>query len=346
MRFEIVSSISDQLYDDIQSFEHFSIYHSKAWHEILKRTFGWSVCGIIGLNDHDDIVWMLPYITKRRMFTHQVNVCLPISHHVGPATRAAANTEQSALNRLPDMDHLEIHDQIEHTHFQNKTDRFVTILDLTPFESVDALFKNLNKSSIQRKIKKAQKEESLETIRGTQAHHIEAFTQMQAQTRRRQGSPTYPQAFFHHLQEQLGEQCHFFLTYQQERPVSGIVFLHDYNQKRAIYGYGASIEDRDIWKLGVNQLTMWAAIQHAFETGLESVDFGTTPVHQTELRQYKEKWNANSYPLYYAYRGLKDSVNTGIKRDALLPRLISEILKQLPLPLFIRLSPFLMKEVV
>jgi hypothetical protein len=136
------------------------------------------------------------------------------------------------------------------------------------------------------------------------------------------------------------KQFHLHLVYQDEMPVAGILFLHFRNF--AVYGYGASVNQRAVWQMGANQLAMWAAIRDAYQCGIRYIDLGTSPLNQPELRTYKEKWGGTSQPLSYTYLGLEGS----IRRDSVAAQSVSAMLRWLPLPVFATLSPMLFRRVV
>jgi lipid II:glycine glycyltransferase (peptidoglycan interpeptide bridge formation enzyme) len=132
-----------------------------------------------------------------------------------------------------------------------------------------------------------------------------------------------------------------YLAVLNHKPVSGVIFL--YYGDQAVYGYGASTNDRSIWPLGVNQLVMWEAIKDAYQRGYRWVDFGRTPQSHTSLLAYKEKWGAVSSPLEYSYYGSRTSPS---QRENTVVKIASRFLQLMPYPLFKHISPTILKNAI
>jgi hypothetical protein len=335
--FQIVERISDELYEEIEAFENCTLYHTRNWHRFLLRTFGWKVCAALEIDEVGRLKWLLPYVVRRRMSFKPIHVCLPVSHHVSLVGKFG---DSQSLEWVSELTPAEIHSQIDLPGGLHQHHSFTTSLDIAAFPDENILRKQFHKDSIGRKIDKAEKN-GLRVVRASSVTQVESFARMQTETRWRQGSPTYPRKFFQHMWEELAEkQFHLHLVYQDEMPVAGILFLHF--RDIAIYGYGASVNQRTVWQLGANQLAMWAAIRDAYQSRIRYIDFGTSPLNQPELRTYKEKWGGSSQPLSYTYLGS----DGGIRRDSTAAQSVSAILRQLPLPLFATLSPMLFRRVV
>jgi hypothetical protein len=339
----IVESISPDLYKEMLSIEGATIYHTSAWHRFLTRTFGWRVHAIAVRDSRSRLVWCLPFVRKRRLGFKRVNVCLPLSNRIGPVQQKEVLLE--ALPSLPkSVQPIEIHERVSMPRMHHMVRHYVTELDLTKYESLEELKRSFHKDSIQRKINKAEKC-GLKLIKSTAGCDFDIFQMLQTETRRRQGSPMYPRHFFRNMWEELraDDLVHLHLAYMNGRPVSGIIFLHF--RDTAAYGYGASVNNREVWQLGANQLTMWSAIRDAYEKGLARVDFGTSPISQPELRAYKEKWSAKSCEL--AYTIVTDGeTHLQVDRSGQAVKTISWMLQHLPERVFNWISPTILRAVV
>ena len=89
-------------------------------------------------------------------------------------------------------------------------------------------------------------------------------------TRRRQGVPPQPFAWFRNLAECLPEAVRFRVAYHGSRPVAGIVTLAF--RERLVYKYGAS--DQRYQEPGGTPLLFWRAIEEACERGRGSSTWG------------------------------------------------------------------------
>jgi lipid II:glycine glycyltransferase (peptidoglycan interpeptide bridge formation enzyme) len=227
---------------------------------------------------------------------------------------------------------LEIHEHVEMPDVRQSVTHCVTRINLARYPTLDVMRKSFDTTSVNHRINKAEKS-GLRILKGSTEEHFRAFEDLEVETRRRQGSPAYPPRFFRTMAEELAvdEVVHLYLAYQGRRPVAGVLFLYD--RQGATYGYGASVNEREIWRLGANQLALWAAIREAHERGLPQVSLGTTPLAQRELREYKERWAAESEELAYTVGDDKGGT-LEVKRAGSLFRLASGALTRMPDSLF------------
>lgn len=335
---DLLSAIPAAVYQELLALDGVTLYHTAPWHRVLARAFGWQVQAIVIRDAHGELIWLLPFVRKRRLGLGRVNVCLPLSNRVGPAYRREVDWAQAALPA--EVWPVEIHEYAGLPNHQQRVQHHFTTLDLTRFSSTDELKRSFHKSSVQRHLTKAERS-GIEMRKGSAAMHFDIFTALQAETRQRQGSPTYPKSFFRVMWEELrgDDAIHLHIGYLQDRPVCGVLFLHF--RDTAIYGYGASLNDRSVWRTGANQLAMWSAIREAFESRFARVEFGTSPVSQPDLRIYKEHWNGESRQLPYTYGGTQQ-----VDRTSRAAQAVSWALMRLPSPVFSAISPALMKAVV
>jgi Acetyltransferase (GNAT) domain len=144
-------------------------------------------------------------------------------------------------------------------------------------------------ASVRRSLRQA-RESGLTISLGTDFASIQEYFGLHCLTRRRQGSPPQPMAFFTQIQEELLALGHGFvvLARQGNVPVAGAVFLH-YN-RQATYKFGAS--NLAYQALRPNQLVMWSGFREAFRLGCQQVDLGRTSLHHEGLRRFKRGWGA------------------------------------------------------
>lgn len=146
-----------------------------------------------------------------------------------------------------------------------------------------------------------------------------------------------------HNEFSSGDQVRLHLVYLGNDAVAAVVFFRF--DRTSIYAYGASRDDRDVWRLGANQLAMWSAIKEAYELGHEFIDLGSTPIHQSSLREYKEHWGGESKPLIYSFSGVT-AESLQIERTSNPVRIAEAVLRRVPLALYDSLTSPLLKIVV
>ena len=214
----------------------------------------------------------------------QICVCLPLSYSVGPLWRDDERLQEAAA-----LDHLfPIEIRAPVAGLTQSSNYYATALDLASHDNIDDVFDAVH-ASTKRNVRKSLRSD-LKAVEATDASQYDAFGELQLETRQRQGSPTFPADFFRTIGEEFqgSGASRLQMIYLDDRPVAGVLFLR--HGDVAWYGYGASLNDKDVLRLGANQLAMWSGIAAAFHDGCKTVDFGLTLAHMTDLRTYKERW--------------------------------------------------------
>ncbi len=322
----------------LKSYQNYSIYHSAAWHDHLTEACGWPVSYVVA-GDVASPEVVLPLINKRVLLGRQ-QISLPLTHAIAPAARPGADLNRFWQAFSNGNTTLRLHSCAE-GHPVAST-QWRTVLDLSGFSAEEEVFRAFSKSSIQRKIRKAEKSGYSIDNTNALASYVD-FEHMQALTRQRQGSPTFPKGFFSSLRRNLGEQVSLHGIRTEEEMVAAIIFFDCPVSRSSIYAYGASVESREHWQQGVNQLAMWNAIRNAYVNGQKQVDFGSTPEHLEELKQYKEKWGATSEPLLYSAINGSAGKSQAIDRDSKLVHVAESVLRKMPHSMYRTLSPMLLK---
>jgi len=165
-------------------------------------------------------------------------------------------------------------------------------LDLRPSEHV--LFKNLQKDSIQRKIRRAERE-SLRYEKGSSDRLLGYFYKLFIATRRKHGLPPQPLKWFRNLVTCMGIDLEIRVAFKGETPVASILTLS--NKKTLVYKYGCS--DSQFNNLGGTPLLFWKAIQEAKANGMEELDLGRSDIDNPGLVTFKDRWGAKRSNLNY-----------------------------------------------
>jgi hypothetical protein len=320
----------------------FGLYHDKPWNDVLTQAFGWPVSAMTA-HRRDQLVAYLPYVRKRRL-GRLVHVCLPLSHDAGVLVKSGEEAVLEAL--FAGVMPLELHAAIPGRAIDElaEAEHVESVIDLARFDGSEALFGGMTNSR-RRKIRQAGRA-GVATRDATDAEGFRIFAELQSRTRQRQGAPDYPRRFFPAMAEHLGGQgtARLRLGFLDGRPVAGVILLIDRHLSRVIYGYGASIEDRDVLATGVNPLLLWEAMEQALADGFASFSFGSTAAHHRQLLTYKERFGATARPL------ARVRVPAGgvrqVREGGFLNRLAAPVLRAMPLGTFRTLSPILLAEVI
>ncbi|HEX4922169.1 MAG TPA: GNAT family N-acetyltransferase, partial [Candidatus Bathyarchaeia archaeon] len=165
-------------------------------------------------------------------------------------------------------------------------------LDLRP--SLQELFAKFHKDSVQRKIRRAERE-GLTCAEGSSEELLNKFYDLQLSTRLRHGLPPQPRRWFQNLTECMGEQLNIRVASKNDTPVASILTLRFKNT--LMYKYGCS--DARFFNLGGLQLLLWRAIENAKESGAEELDLGRSDTDDEGLIVFKDRWAAERSQLTY-----------------------------------------------
>jgi lipid II:glycine glycyltransferase (peptidoglycan interpeptide bridge formation enzyme) len=158
-------------------------------------------------------------------------------------------------------------------------------LDLRP--TLDQIFRKCCKNSIQRKIRRAERD-ALAYEEGQAEPLIDHFYTLLCHTRQRHGLPPQPRKWFANLFSFFGDQAKIRIASNEGKPVGATLMIRF--KKTLVFKY--SCGEPEHFKHGTMQLLLWRAIQDAKATGLEELDFGRSDFANDGLTMYKERWGA------------------------------------------------------
>ncbi len=346
MKVRMIETIPEDIYQKMYDLENVSFYHTMEWHQFLYKTFYWKVGAVLGFQE-GDLLFFIPFISKRRVGIKKINICLPFSHKVGICyTKNGYYHLNDFLSQLKEIfTNLEIHDEIKQNNISKSHNVDITVLDLNRFTDSNDLYKSFDYTSIKYKINRAKKN-NITIKTDLTEENFDIFYNLEVATRKRQGSPIYPKSFFKKLCKTFKDTnlISIYIAFYNNKPISGAVFFSF--KDRTIYAYSASVNENKLKKLGASELIMWDALRDSMDNGIRYFDFGTTPVFQKSLKKFKEKWGGISYAFPYSYLTTEEKGVKKIKRDGALITIASSILKNLPTPLFKIVGPLILKRVI
>ncbi len=160
----------------------------------------------------------------------------------------------------------------------------------TPWEHVLDLragsaevFRGFHHNSIQRKIRRAERE-GVTCEEGCTEALLTEFYSLVVQTRRRHGIPPQPLFWFRALLNRLGDGVTVRVARARGRPIASILTLR--HRDTLVYKYGAS--DASAHSLGAMPLLFWKTVQHACATGCLALDLGRSESDHQGLVTFKE----------------------------------------------------------
>lgn len=278
-----------------------SSFHTRGWLKALQCTYGFEPAALVTKNADGKLTDALVYCRVNSWITGRRIISLPFSDHCEPLIRSddAITTLTDPLLEVTDSTnckYVELRPRVMANHALPQFGRGETFylhrIDLRP--GADEVFRRFHRDSIQRKIRRSEREK-LRLEAGRDAKIIHDFFQLMLRTRRRHGLPTQPIRWFHNLAQCLGDSVTIRLAYKDRRAIAGILMLE--HRKTLIYKYGAS--DERFHNMGGMVAVFWDAVQDGLAHGFEEIDMGRTDLDNPGLSTFKEHWGATRTNLTY-----------------------------------------------
>jgi lipid II:glycine glycyltransferase (peptidoglycan interpeptide bridge formation enzyme) len=176
--------------------------------------------------------------------------------------------------------------------FQPKGGAVLHRLDLSA--PVEQLFRSFHKDCIQRKIRRAERE-NLAYEEGNSEAQLLDFYRLMTMTRRRHGLPPQPLQWFQALVAGFGPDLKIRMARKDGAPVASIITLS--HRQRMVYKYGCS--DAAANKYGGTPMLFWQTIQEAKRNGQNELDMGRSDLDDPGLSVFKEHWGSLPNSLTY-----------------------------------------------
>jgi lipid II:glycine glycyltransferase (peptidoglycan interpeptide bridge formation enzyme) len=173
------------------------------------------------------------------------------------------------------------------------------VLDIRP--GLEQIFNSFHRDSIQRKIRRAERE-GLSYEKGRTSEVVEEFYRLLVMTRRRHRRLPQPRAWFRNLLQCLGGQIEIRVARKNGRPIAAMLTLR--NRSSVVYKYGCS--DERSHNLGGMPFLFWKLIEESKGSGAEVIDLGRSDWDQAGLMTFKDRLGAERSSLkYYRYSRVK-----------------------------------------
>ena len=272
-----------------------SIFHTRGWLGALQSTYGYEPVvyttspPATNLTNGIALCLVRSWLTGRRM------VSVPFSDHCEPLVASLedcrvlvdalcswAGTGRKYVELRPLRSGTCDHPRLE------KADSFhFHFLDLRP--TIEELFGQAHRSTIQRKIRRAEREGLLLQV-GRSDALLNDFYRLMLLTRRRHGLPPQPIEWFRNLIACLGDRVTIRVAAKDGRAIGSILTLA--HRDTLVYKYGCS--DARFHNLGVMPFLFWKAIQDAKADGLVTFDLGRSDFRSEGLIAFKERLGATA----------------------------------------------------
>lgn len=338
----------DSYCDFVNSNPDSTIYHTLEWKSIIEETYRYVPFYVIA-KEEERIVGILPLFQVKSVFFGNRIVSLPFSHFVNVLfetdeilNQMLAFAKELVVRKKANF--LEVkHGFVlpESSGLIESKHMFNSVLDLS--KSLDELWSDLDTKSTRWGVKRAQKS-NLEILTSETIGDYRHFYELELETRKKQGSPPYSFSFFENIFQYLNKsQRKLLLVSFEGRIIAGIIIL--YHKRQAVYGYSASVNDKELLRKQPTNLLLWTAISQANRDGYQSFDFGTTPTHNKGLLRFKSGWGTEDIriPYYYFLNGVEKI--PVIDRTTRKIKILNGILKRTPIPILKVIGPYILRQV-
>jgi hypothetical protein len=278
-----------------------SVFHSREWLSALRLAYGYEPVVYTTCEPSAELTSGIVFCQVKSWLTGRRLVSLPFSDHCDPLVESSAEFDDLLLPVRESVDAGKWdYCEVRPVGFKpgdstrlGQSDRYcLHAIDLQP--SIGAIFRNFHKNSVQRKIRRAERE-ALAYEEGNSERLLGYFYKLVVTTRRRQHLPPQPMRWFRSLIASFGANLQIRVAFKNSLPVASILTLHHRNT--VTYKYGCS--DARLHPLGGMALLLWNTIQQAKAAGYEKLDLGRSDSSNQGLTAFKERWGGIRSGLYY-----------------------------------------------
>ena len=297
-----IQPLSDPRWDSfLQKHPRASVFHSTPWLHALSKTYGYEPIALTNSPADAELRNALVACRVESWFTGRRLVSLPFSDHAeslvdDPDDLQDLFSGMEATLRQEKLRYIELRPlanaDFATSLFQSAQSYCFQRIDLTP--DLDSIFKKFHKDSIQRKIRRAEKEKLIYKD-GLSNSLLSDFYGLFVMTRKRHGLPPQPRKWFGNLVEAFGDALKIRVAFHGNQPVASILTIKF--KDTLVYKYGCSDAKRN--NLGGMPLLFWRSIQEAHEQGLRTFDLGRSEFENAGLITFKERWGATRSTLTY-----------------------------------------------
>lgn len=278
-----------------------SVFHTRAWLSALRATYGYRPVVLTTSGPQAPLTDGIVFCEIESWLTGRRLVSLPFSDHCEPLmneraalevllTHVRSAVQAGGYKRVEIRPHSTYGEEV--CGFQPQGGAVLHRLDLTG--SADKLFRSFHKDCIQRKIRRAERE-NLAYEEGNSEAQLLDFYRLMTMTRRRHGLPPQPVGWFRALIAAFGPDLKIRLVRKDGAAVASIMTLS--HRETMVYKYGCS--DASANKYGGTPMLFWKTIQEAKARGQNELDMGRSDLEDPGLSVFKEHWGSVPTPLTY-----------------------------------------------
>lgn len=164
--------------------------------------------------------------------------------------------------------------------------------------NIENIYAKFHRTCIRQRISRAQKS-NIKINFSNSENEFYKFHNLYLITRKRIGLPPQPLLFIHNLWKKFNEQnqAKIVLAEKDNKTIAGLLLLLF---KRTVTVEFAVV-DKQYDSISPLHLLFWDSIKFAHREGYKCVDFGRTPVENSGLINFKNRWGTESVKLNFFY---------------------------------------------
>jgi len=293
--------LTDRRWEDLVAVHpNASVFHQTRWLRALAATYGYKPIVVTDASPTDKLSWAIPFCQVESWITGTRLVSLPFADHCEPLLPENERSSGFVDWLCAECDrqgwrYVELR-PLKWTCGNSPllasiSYRFHT-LDLT--SSLQDIFRRLDKDSLQRRIRRAEREQ-LAYDKGRSENLLDDFYRLLLKTRRRHQSLPQPRAWFRNLAESLGESLEVRVARKNGTPIAALLTLR--SRETVVYKYGCS-DERYHHLAGIPWL-FWKVIEESKAEGAKLLDFGRTDFEHDSLRRFKDQFGTICQQISY-----------------------------------------------
>jgi len=302
-----------------------SVFHQKGWLKALARSYGYRPLVLTSTAPGERLADGIVFCEIKSWITGSRLVSLPFADHAEPLLNESGSMELTewlqSQCREQNWKYVELRPLSWGTHSESlltaSQSYWFHTLDLTP--SLEQLFRNLHKNCIQRRIRRAEREQ-LSYEKGCSEELVNDFYKLLMITRRRHHLLPQPRSWFRNLVACMNPNVEIRLVRKDNLPIAAILTLK--NRSTVVFKYGCS--DEKFHHLGAMPFLFWKLIEESKKAGAEQIDFGRTDLENNGLIRFKDRLGTTRRLLtYFRYPGSTRDLEVAASKLSATQRLFS-----------------------
>jgi len=301
------------LWDRVDSSVEYSIYHKKAWESVVEKTFGHRGM-YISVQRDKMLLDVLPAFLVEKPFLGKKLVSTPYEGCNGGFSCSDLETRKAIIQKVLEtagelnVKYVEIRSsfpisELSESGFIEQTPLLITELTLGAIEKNWMMLSSKHR----RNVRSAEKRGVI-VKPASQLKNMETFYRILSRHYKDLGLPFFSKKFFIQIWKQLEQKGHatLLLAQHEEEIIGGHLLF--YSGKTLVSKYSAVKKEDKYSTLYASYALFWEGIKLGISNGFEKFNFGVTGESNSGLIDFKSRFGAETYPVYFYYYPIKGKI--------------------------------------